>query len=567
MYVTAAVISAIAAIAAFFARGSDSSPRVSISNGTVIGTSSDGVDTFLGIPYAQPPTDSLRLKRPQALSHTFGTIQATSIPRACPPLKVRADPQMLSQIPPEIAGHLATYFQEPTFIGEDCLTLNVQRPASVTPNSKLPVLVWIYGGGFEQGSTQQYDFARLVNTSIALEHPIIVVQMNWRVSAFGFLGGKELQQDGSTNLGLRDQRFALQWIAENIEAFGGDPSRVSIWGESGGSMSVFDHTMINGGDHTYNGKPLFRGAILNSGAVGPALPVDAAVAQKTYDTIVDTAGCSSSTDTLACLRDLPYEAFLNASNVTPNMFNQDGVAVAFTPRPDPSDNFFPVSPDEVLVSSPPKVAPVPILAGTMEDEGTLFALALYRAPTKDALIDIIHGIAPTCPRSTFERLFSFYPDEPSHGSPFGTGEANELYPGYKRNAAIAGDLCFAFQHRLLLEAVSDIIPTWSYLSTYGRQTPLIGTFHGADVALLATGFIDPLYRAMVQYIVSFVHHLDPNVISKMDGGARGLPEWPRYGKKNKDMMQFTDQGLQIGKDDFRQEAFNYFSSQISQMRW
>ncbi|KAL6796378.1 Alpha/Beta hydrolase protein [Trichoderma sp. SZMC 28013] len=564
----AAAVGVVAAIGAYLAGGPSSGPpKVSIANGTVIGSSLDGVDSFVGIPYAQPPIGDLRLKRAQPLQEKFGTIQATSIPRACPPLKVRGDPNMLSQLPPELAAMIGTYFNEPTFVGEDCLTLNVQRPSYIAKNAKLPVLVWVYGGGFEQGSTQQYDFARFVNSSVTMDHPVIVVQMNWRVSALGFLGGKELKKEGNTNLGLRDQRFALQWIAENIEAFGGDPNRVTLWGESGGSMSVFNHMLINGGDHTYNGKPLFRGAMLNSGAAGPAVQVDSPVAQKTYDTIVKAAGCSSAEDTLACLRALPYEAFMDAANVIPNMFNQDGIAVAFTPRPDPSDSFFPLSPDVVIKANPPKVAPVSLLAGTMEDEGTLFALALYRQQTKDALVDVIHGIAPDCPRSVFEKLFSFYPDDPKHGSPFGTGEANELYPGYKRNAAITGDICFAFQHRVVLEAISDKIPSWSYLSSYGRQTPFIGTFHGADVALMATGFPEPLYLAMAQYLLSFVYHLDPNVISKMDGGARPLPEWPRYDVKTKDMMQFTDKGLIIGKDDFRQDAFNYFNSKLNQLRW
>lgn len=566
MYAIAATFAA--AIGAFFAQWPASGPpRVSIENGTVIGLSTDGVDSFLGIPYAQPPIGSLRLRPPQALTSKLGTIQATSIPKACPPLKVRGDPNMLAQLPEQLAAMMGNYFNEPTNVGEDCLTLNIQRPAPTADDAKLPVLVWIYGGGFEQGSTQRYDFARLVNTSVSMDHPVIVVQMNWRVSAFGFLGGKELQKDGSTNLGLRDQRFALNWIAENIEAFGGDPSRVTIWGESGGSMSVFDHMLINGGDHSYKGKPLFRGAILNSGAAGPALPVNAPVAQKVYDNIVETAGCGSSKDTLACLRALPYEAFLNASNVTPNMFNQDGIAVAFSPRPDPTDDFFPLSPDEVIKAKQPKIASVPLLAGTMEDEGTLFSLALYRAQTKDALVDVIHGIAPNAPRSVFEKLFSFYPDEPKHGSPYNTGDANELYPGYKRNAAITGDICFAFQHRVVLEAISDLVPSWSYMSSYGRQTPFIGTFHESDVALFATGFPEPIYLAMAQYLISFVHHLNPNVISMIDGGSRPLPNWPNYKKGTKDMMQFTDHGLEIGQDNFRQEAFDYFNSKLHQLRW
>lgn len=94
------------------------------------------------------------------------------------------------------------------------------------------------GSGFEVGSTQMYDGTPIVSESIALGHPIIYVAVNYRVGGFGFLAGKELQSDGSTNLGLRDQRMGLKWVAENIAAFGGDPDKVTIWGESAGAISV-----------------------------------------------------------------------------------------------------------------------------------------------------------------------------------------------------------------------------------------------------------------------------------------------------------------------------------------
>jgi len=138
--------------------------------------------------------------------------------------------------------------QAVTMAGEDCLTVNVQRPAGTTSTSKLPVLFWIYGGGFgksilqfqtlrtqlmtsvETGSTQMYDGSELISKSVALGQPVLFVSVNHRVGGFGFLAGKELQADGSTNLGLRDQRKGLEWVAENVAAFGGDPSKVTIWG-------------------------------------------------------------------------------------------------------------------------------------------------------------------------------------------------------------------------------------------------------------------------------------------------------------------------------------------------
>lgn len=189
-----------------------SSPCVEISNGTIIGSTDNDVDTFNAIPFASSPVGSLRLKPPQPLSTGFGTLIATAIPTSCPQ-------------PPSKSS--AANSSAPT--GEDCLTLNVQRPSKVSPWEKLPVLIWIYGGGFTQGSTQEQDATPIVQKSVALGKPLLYVQMNYRVSGFGFLAGKELQQDGSTNLGLRDQRAALHWVNENIAAFGGDPDRVTIW--------------------------------------------------------------------------------------------------------------------------------------------------------------------------------------------------------------------------------------------------------------------------------------------------------------------------------------------------
>jgi carboxylesterase type B len=104
-----------------------------------------------------------------------------------------------------------------------------------------------------------------VEASQQQKQPIIVVTVNYRVGGHGFLGGKELDAEGSTNLGLLDQRLALEWVSDNIDAFGGDPTKVTIWGESAGSISVFDQMAAYDGNNKYKGKPLFRGAIMNSG--------------------------------------------------------------------------------------------------------------------------------------------------------------------------------------------------------------------------------------------------------------------------------------------------------------
>ena len=227
--------------------------------------------------------------------------------------------------------------QEITGASEDCLTINVQRPSTASLTAPLPVVFWIFGGGFELGGTSTYDGTNFVSKSIDLNAPVIYVSVNYRVGGFGFLAGRELQSDGSTNLGLRDQRLGLQWVAENIAAFGGDPDRVTIWGESAGAISVYDQLLINNGDNTYNGKPLFRGAILDSGSAVPTLDVASPKAQAVFDTVARNAGCDTSTDVLACLRALPYTQFLNSVNGVPGIFSYRSLDLSYLPRFDPSD--------------------------------------------------------------------------------------------------------------------------------------------------------------------------------------------------------------------------------------
>lgn len=189
--------------------------------------------------------------------------------------------------------------------------------------------------------------------------PFIAVSFNYRLSAWGFLSSQEVVDSGNTNIGLRDQRLALQWVQENIAAFGGDPAKVTIWGESAGGMSVGYHLTAYGG----RDDGLFRGAIMQSGGSISVSPASYTVFQGSYDDLVSKVQCSDDEDTLQCLRDVPFEtlnAALNGTGGSPNY--------RFAPVVD--GDFIPDRGSVLLKKH--RYVKVPIIAGTNTDEGTAF---------------------------------------------------------------------------------------------------------------------------------------------------------------------------------------------------
>ncbi|KAK4892938.1 hypothetical protein LTR27_008666 [Elasticomyces elasticus] len=536
-------------------------PSVTIANGTVVGSTTGVVDSFRGIPFAQPPIGDLRLRAPGSINTSFGTISDNPLPRACPQFYTSVNSGLL---PVDAISVLSNtpFAQAITFAGEDCLTINVQRPATTVATSKLPVVFWIFGGGFELGSTQVYDGTTFVSKSIQLNAPVIYVAVNYRVGGFGFLASSSLAQEGSTNLGLRDQRLGLQWVQENIAASGGDPDKVTIWGESAGSISAFDHTVINGGDHTYNGKARFRGAIMDSGSVVATNDVTTSKAQVIYDNVVAGAGCSSSTDTLTCLRQADYTTLLNAMKSAPGLLGYRAVDLAYLPRPDAGDNFYSRSPE--LSIDDGAFAKVPIIIGDQQDEGTLFSLAQSNITTNARLIQYLASYFPTDANAVADitGLVANYPDQPllgqPAGSPFNTGVLNNIYPQYKRLAAILGDLIFTLARRNYLDKVASQVPAWSYLATYFAGTPVLGTFHATDIAV--DFFIPGIpQQPVLTYYISFINKLDPNALTT----AAPLITWPRWTSGAPQLINFGALRNSLIPDTFRQAASDYLATKQS----
>jgi triacylglycerol lipase len=189
--------------------------------------------------------------------------------------------------------------------------------------------------------------------------PFIAVTLNYRLSAWGFISSSQVSGSGNTNLGLRDQRLALQWVQENIGAFGGDPEKVTIWGESAGGMSVGYHLTAYGG----RDDKLFRAGIMQSGgSIAPGASNYTAF-QSDYDAIASKVGCSDVVDSLQCLREVPFESLNSVFNGT-----DGGFGYSFSPV---VDGDFIRNWGSIQLNKHAFVK-VPIISGTNTDEGTAF---------------------------------------------------------------------------------------------------------------------------------------------------------------------------------------------------
>ncbi|KAK5170342.1 uncharacterized protein LTR77_004929 [Saxophila tyrrhenica] len=199
--------STLCLVAAPFAGAATAAPTASTLNGTYRGIKLPDLsqDVFWGVPFAQ----SRRFEQAAPLNSTWSHARDATTPGIT------------------CSGY-GTNPREGWEIGEDCLNLNVVRPQGAHPGQDLPVLLWMYGGGYRQGSNRDPEFntSFMVQTSMEIDQPIIVVSINYRLSAFGFLASEEVAGNGAMNIGLQDQRQALRWIQENIHGFGGDPGQV-----------------------------------------------------------------------------------------------------------------------------------------------------------------------------------------------------------------------------------------------------------------------------------------------------------------------------------------------------
>ncbi len=455
---------------------------VQTTSGAVRGVVAPDYRVFDGIPYAADPVGALRWASPAPAQSWQGVRDATTPGLRCPQ-DTHSDPD----------------YGRPT--GEDCLNLNVWTPHGATPEDPRPVLVWIHGGGFLNGSADIYD-----SRWLATRGDIVVVTVNYRLGTLGFLAHPGLGGGGDVgNYGLADQQAALRWVHDNIGNFGGDPGKVTIAGESAGAMSVCDHLV------SPQSAGLFRSAILQSGPC--QTQADRPTAQRVSLDYAAAIGCADPATAAQCLRALPV-----------NRLQPPPLYVGFGPDrlTGPVTGTDRVPEDPMAAIALNRVPRVPVLIGTNTDEFTLFTAVQYLKN---------HGLPPysTLMSETFgagsAAVAAHYPPQRYGGS-----------AGLAYSAAVT-DGEFACPADRMTTGLARSAPVYAYEfndraapapDVFHRAPFPIGAGHGLELRYLfdiaGAPPLNPAQRElsdqMIDYWSQFVKTGTPDVT--------GAPQWPQF---------------------------------------
>jgi len=502
----------------------------------------DGVFSYRGIPYAAPPVGDLRWKPPIGPAPWTETLVATEKGNICPQEAFLGLPS-------------------PGFTpDEDCLYLNIDTPAK---GKDLPVMVWIHGGGFTVGEGLQAD-GGTAGDLIARTTGMVVVSMNYRLGQLGFLAHSELTSESSDgasgNYGMMDQTAALQWVQENIEAFGGDPDNVTIFGESAGAFSICGHLA------SAKSAGLFHKAIIQSGSCERQWPTLAA-AETQGDDFAEALGCGSEDDVLACMRSASADDVLAALPQPPNF--------GLTPSDEPGGVWGPIVDGSVFTEQPSdsfasgNFNRVPTLIGFTREEARLFIW--------------IGGLADP----TFEVTEENYVELIAHllnGDTELAQKAAEQYPleDYSEPAvalaAVATDTIFRCPGKAEVAKLTAFTPTYLYQFEYpdghsqlevalpfipGAELPTydLAAFHGADIPYVF-GY-DPLLEIDFTTGSTILNEWQPGTADEAlwleilgyfsrfaatgNPSAEGGVQWPTYDEEADEHLVF-DTAVSVGSN-------------------
>ena len=474
-------------------------PIVTTKSGKLKGICEDGLFVFKGIPYAAPPVGDWRWMPPQPVKPWPGIKSAEKFGPICPQ----------SIIPTTtIPGRKPS--EEPQ--SEDCLFLNVWTPG--VDNAKRAVMVWVHGGAFTNGSGSS---PMNPGETLPKRGGIVMVTINYRVGSFGFVnlnqvtGGKI---PSSGNEGLLDQIAALQWVRDNIAAFGGDPDNVTIFGESAGAESIGALLAI-----PYS-KGLFRKAILQSGA---SKAQSLARATESASNLLRHLGLTG-TDVKA-LRELPVEALITAQSGPPA-----GGMGGFMPGP--------VQDGEILKGVPldaveqGSARDVIVLAGSNLEEAKLFAMMMPDVKNIDEA-GLISRVERLIPKQYASKVIEKY----------GTALARRELPvtPYEIFVAIMGDQHFRMPNIRLCEIQEKLgKPAFGYVFNWKSVVPELGACHALDVGFIF-GNLTTEFQGDSPAAQRLALQMQDAWIAFAKTGNPSTPglAWPRYGRDRK-MMVFEE---------------------------
>ncbi|CAK5281957.1 unnamed protein product [Mycena citricolor] len=386
---------------------------------------------------------------------------------------------------------------------EDCLFLNVYYPSDAvgTPGKKLPTIVWIHGGGYILGSSA-VNGGDIIQQS---NHNVVVVLIQYRLGVFGFLAGSAVKNGGALNAGLLDQDFALRWVQQHITKFGGDPAKVTIWGESAGAGSVLQHVIANGG----RTKPqLFRGAITSSTFLPPQYRYDDPISESLFSQVVAQTNCTAAADALSCLRTTDATVLQTANT----NINAAGFFGTFTTVPVIDGEFIVEAPIDTLRKR--RVNGKALLAVTNEFEGTIFVNTTIAMPNVTAYT---LELFPKVDLEEAKTVASIY-----------AGLGTDTF----QVEAIMGESIF-------------ICPTYYLLDAFPKDHSFKGEFaippanHGDDLNYYFPSSNPPPFQntdfinAFAQSFTSFIVNLDPN---KKINASTITPSWSSYSVGRAEML-------------------------------
>lgn len=481
----------------------------------------DDVHAFLGIPFARPPVGHLRFKAPLPPESWRGVRSADSFRAAAPQPELPVDPGLEISVPGLGAPQ-----------SEDCLYLNVWTPA--VDHARRPVMVWIHGGNFTMGSGAQADPTPLVRA-----HDVVVVAINYRLGALGFLYLNELLGDDVVaNPGLLDQAAALRWVRDNVAALGGDPDNVTLFGVSAGAFSI--GALLG----TPAAAGLFHRAILQSGAAHAGH--SPAVGTRVAEGVLAELGVSARKANV--LLDVPTQTLLEAQeayySLQRALTRRQGYATADpTPTPVWAPAYQPVIDGAVVprrgidAVQAGACAALALLVGcTLEEQKLSEAMDPEAPTTRESLLayanELLLGDA-AARDSRAEAVVSRYEADAPHAEPA------RIY------SAIETDRIFRIPALRLAEAQSRYSPaSYAYVFAKSSPIPAIGAGHGVDIPYLFDQIGAPhlaafaadvpesqhLGRQMRAAWTSFARHGDPR--------HEMLPEWPPFSSADPATMLF-----------------------------